>query len=79
MSGAASVVENQRGADRRSGAERRVVLTDRRRRMHEAVSRGDAEHIREMMMDSGVEVACPQCDGNLMLGSVMPHEGGTAR
>ncbi len=47
--------------------------------MHEAFSRGDAEHIREMMMDPGVEAACPQCDGNLLLGSVIPHEGGTAR
>ncbi len=73
------VVEDQRGGDRRSGAERRIVLTDRRRRMPEAFSRGDAEHIREMMMDPGVEAACPQCDGNLMLGSVMPHEGGAAR
>ena len=73
------VVEEQRGGDRRSGAERRIVLTDRRRLIHEAFSRGDAEHIREMMMDPGVEAACPQCDGNLMLGSVIPHEGGTAR
>ena len=79
MSGAVGAVEDRGGGDRRSGAERRVVLTDRRRRMHEAFSRGDAEHIREMMMDSGVEASCPQCDGNLMLGSVIPHEGGTAR
>ena len=78
MSGAVGVVDDQRG-EGRSGAERRIVLTDRRRLMHEAVSRGDSEHIREMMMDPGVEVACPQCDGNLMLGSVIPHEGGTAR
>lgn len=78
-SSAVGVVEDQREGDRRSSAERRIVLTDRRRRMHEAFSRGDAEHIREMMMDSGVEAACPQCDGNLMLGSVIPHEGGTAR
>ena len=77
MSGA--VVEEQSDGERRSGTERRIVLTDRRRRMNEAFSRGDAEHIREMMMDSGVEAACPQCDGNLMLGSVIPHEGGTAR
>ncbi len=75
----ARVVEGQHDGDRRSGVERRIVLTDRRRRIHEAFSRGDAEHIREMMMDSGVEAACPRCDGNLMLGSVVPHEGGTAR
>ena len=73
------VAEDQRSDDRRSGTERRIVLTDRRRRMREAFSRGDAEHIREMMMDPGVEAACPQCDGRLMLGSVIPHEGGTAR
>ncbi len=78
-SGAVGVAEDQRGGDRRSGAERRIVLTDRRRRMPEAFSRGDAEHIREMMMDPGVEAACPQCDGNLMLGSVIPHEGGRSR
>lgn len=78
-SGAVAMVDQQGGADRRSGAERRIVLTDRRRRMHEAFSRGDAEHIREMMMDPGVEAACPRCDGNLMLGSVIPHKGGTAR
>ncbi len=73
------VAEDQRSSYRRSGAERRIVLTDRRRLIHEAFSRGEAEHIREMMMDSGVEAACPQCDGNLMLGSVIPHEAGTAR
>ncbi len=78
-SSAVRVAEDQRGGDRRSGAERRIVLTDRRRRIPEAFSRGDAEHIREMMMDPGVEAACPECDGNLMLGSVIPHEGGTAR
>ncbi len=78
-SNAVPVVEEQRGGERRSGAERRIVLTDRRRLIHEAFSRGDAEHIREMMMDPGVEAACPQCDGHLMLGSVIPHEGGTAR
>ncbi len=78
-SSAVRVVEDQRGDDRRSGAERRIVLTDRRRRIHEAFSCGDAEHIREMMMDPGVEAACPECDGNLMLGSVIPHEGGTGR
>ncbi len=72
-SSAVRVVDDQRGGERRSGAERRIVLTDRRRRMHQAFSRGDAEHIREIMMDSGVEAACPQCDGNLMLGSVIPH------
>ena len=79
MSGAVGVVDDQRGGERRSGADRRIVLTDRRRLVHEAFSRGDAEHIREMMMDPGVEAACPQCDGNLLLGSVIPHEGGTAR
>ncbi|MCH7683824.1 MAG: hypothetical protein IIB35_08960 [Gemmatimonadetes bacterium] len=73
------VVEDRRDGNRRSGAERRIVLTDRRRRLHDVFSRGDAEQIREMMMDPGVEAACPHCDGNLMLGSVIPHEGGTAR
>ncbi len=78
-SGAVALLDDQGGSDRRSGAERRIVLTDRRRRMHEVFSRGDAEHIREMMMDPGVDVTCPQCDGDLMLGPVIPHDDGTAR
>ncbi len=78
-SGPQAVEHDQRNADRRSDADRRIVLTDRRRRIHESFSRGDAEHIREMMMDPGVEAACPQCDGSLMLGPLVDHEGGSAR
>jgi hypothetical protein len=77
--GTQEVEHDRRSAVQRSGAERRIVLTDRRRRIHEAFSRGDAEHIREMMMDPGVEAACPQCDGSLMLGPLVDHEGGSAR
>ena len=74
-----AVEHDRRSAQRRSGADRRIVLTDRRRRIHESFSRGDAEHIREMMMDPGVAVACPHCDGSLMLGPLVDHEGGSAR
>ena len=77
--GSQGVEHDRRAAERRSDVDRRVVLTDRRRRIHEAFSRGDAEHIREMMMDPGVEAACPQCDGSLMLGPLVDHEGGSAR
>jgi hypothetical protein len=77
--GSQEVEPDRRRGERRSGTDRRIVLTDRRRRVHEAFSRGDAEQIREMMMDPGVEAACPQCDGSLMLGPVVDHEGGSAR
>ncbi len=77
--GPQTVEHDRRVAARRTGADRRIVLTDRRRRIHEAFSRGDSEHIREMMMDPGVEAACPQCDGSLMLGPVVDHAGGSAR
>ena len=65
--------------DRRNDTDRRVQSTDRRRRDHGTFSRGHIEIIREMIMDLGVDAACPQCDGNLLLGPIVPHEGGTAR
>jgi hypothetical protein len=77
---AVHVVRERRVAIRRRGVERRTAIRDRRQPTpDDAFSRGDAEHIREMMMDPGVDAACPQCDGNLLLGPVMPHHGGTAR
>lgn len=74
------VARERRVVIRRRGLERRVAAVDRRQPAHhDDYSRGDAEHIREMMMDPGVDAACPQCDGSLLLGPVTPHHGGAAR
>ena len=68
-----------RSTDRRNDPDRRVRPTDRRRRDNGTFLRVHIEIIREMIMDLGVDAACPQCDGNLLLGPIVPHEGGTAR
>ena len=66
-------------AERRNDADRRVQPTDRRQRDNGTFLRVHVEIIREMIMDLGVDASCPQCDGNLLLGPIRSHEGGTAR
>ena len=56
----------KRISGRRSG-ERRVVLTDRRHGTPEQYSHHDADRIRQMILNP-TSVACPQCDGDLVLG-----------
>lgn len=73
------VQHDRRVAQRRSGLDRRVVLTDRRRRIAETYTREEAELICQMVMHDDMEAACPKCDGNLLLGPVLDHEGKTAR
>jgi hypothetical protein len=73
------VPHDRRVAQRRSGLDRRVVLTDRRRRLAETYSREEAELICQMVMHDDMEAACPKCDGNLLLGPVSVHHGRTAR
>ena len=63
---------------RRNDTDRRGQPSDRRRD-YGTFLRVHIEIIREMIMDLGVDAICPQCDGNLLLGPMMPHEGGTAR
>ncbi len=70
--------DDPRRNKRRNDTDRRVVPTDRRLD-NGTFLRGHIEIIREMIMDLGVDAACPQCDGNLLLGPIIPHEGGTAR
>ncbi len=73
------VEHDRRVADRRRPPDRRVVLTDRRRRVAETYSLENAELICEMVMHNDMEAACPQCDGNLMLGPVIARDGKKVR
>ncbi len=59
-------------------AERRVILTDRRHPTSERYSHKDAEHIRDMILDP-YGVACPQCQGDLLLGRVAAQQDMTGR
>ena len=71
--------DDRRVAERRSGVDRRVVITDRRRRVAETYSLENAELICEMVMHDDMEAACPKCDGNLMLGPVIARDGKKVR
>ncbi len=71
--------EEARVAKRRSDVDRRVVLTDRRRRVSETYSLENAELICQMVMHDDMEAACPSCDGNLMLGPVISRDGRKVR
>ncbi len=71
--------DDRRVAERRSGVDRRVVITDRRRRVAETYSLENAELICQMVMHDDMEAACPKCDGNLMLGPVITRESKKVR
>ena len=73
------VETERRDENRRGESDRRVVLTDRRRRNSEIFSRTDAHRISEMILHPSVEVECPQCGGRLLLGPMMPRAVTTAR
>lgn len=74
-----TVVHCRRAAERRGELDRRVVLIDRRHRVAETYSLEKAELICEMVMHDDIEAACPQCDGNLMLGPVIERHGKKVR
>ena len=71
--------DDRRVAERRGGVDRRVVITDRRRRVAETYSLENAELICQMVMHDDMEAACPKCDGNLMLGPVITRESKKVR
>ncbi len=73
------VEHDRRVADRRRPVDRRVVITDRRRRVAETYSLENAELICQMVMHDDMEAACPKCDGNLMLGPVIARDGKKVR
>ncbi len=80
--GAAAETEpepERRDSERRGKPERRVVLTDRRRRISDTFVREDAERIKEMVLNTAVAVACPRCRGNLLLGPPVSRDGNTVR
>ncbi len=64
--------------ERRSGQDRRIV-NDRRWGHSAPYSPGDTLLIHEMLMNPRLEVACPQCDGYLMLGPPMSNDGDKVR
>ncbi len=63
---------------RSSGADRRVVLIDRRHATSEPYSHKDAERIRDMILKP-VGVSCPQCGGDLLLGQLASLHDVTGR
>ena len=63
---------------RSSGADRRVVLIDRRHATSEPYSHKDAERIRDMILKP-VGVSCPQCGGDLLLGQLASRHDVTGR
>ncbi len=73
------IEDDRRVAERRSGVDRRVVITDRRRRVAETYSLENAELICQMVMHDDMEAACPKCDGNLMLGPVITRDSKKVR
>ncbi len=75
----APMKDDRREAERRSQVDRRVVLTDRRRRVAETYSLENAELICQMVVHDDMEAACPNCDGNLMLGPVISRDGKKVR
>ena len=64
--------------DRSSGADRRIVLIDRRHATSEPYSHKDAERIRDMILKP-VGVSCPQCGGDLLLGQLASLHDVTGR
>jgi hypothetical protein len=62
----AIVVERRAGIDRRIDDERRQSLSH--------YSTEDSLDIRGMVLDPASRVACPECDGSLMLGPPMARD-----
>ncbi len=60
------IVERRAGMERRGHQERRCSLTH--------YSTEDALDIKTMVLDPSSRVACPECDGSLMLGPPMAKD-----
>ncbi len=63
--------------DRRSGADRRERIE--RRQSVDAYDDAEAGKIRSMICDPAMRVACPACQGHLMLGPPMRRDSGIVR
>jgi len=64
-------------SERREGSDRRHA--DRRRQDYEQFALSHVASIQAMIMDEAVAAACPECEGNLMLGPAMDRGGFMAR
>ena len=71
--------ERRDTAKRRGAVDRRIMLLDRRRGISEPYTRQHAKRIRDMLLNPDADVACPRCNGNLLLGPPCSHGSGTAR
>ncbi len=60
--------ERRRPEDRRDMYDRREMLLDRRRGTSESFIREQIERIRQALLDAETAVACPRCEGDLLLG-----------
>jgi DNA-directed RNA polymerase subunit RPC12/RpoP len=68
-SSSGGVNDDRRGDDdRRDRYDRREMLLDRRRGTPEQFIREHVEWIREALRNAETEVACPRCEGDLLLG-----------
>ena len=63
--------------DRRGGVDRRERIE--RRRSLDAFDDAEAGEIRSMICNPAARVACPACEGHLMLGPPMRRDGGIIR
>lgn len=64
-----TIDDDRRGSDdRRDAYDRREMLLDRRRGTSEWFIREHVERIREALLNARVEVTCPRCGGDLLLG-----------
>ncbi|KPJ87903.1 MAG: hypothetical protein AMS18_14035 [Gemmatimonas sp. SG8_17] len=63
--------------DRRGGGERRARVD--RRQMLSFFSDEDAAEIKVMIVDPAIRVACPVCEGHLMLGPPVGRNDATFR
>ena len=63
--------------DRRNGGDRRERIE--RRRSLDLYDDAEASEIRSMICDPSVRVACPACEGHLMLGPPIRRDGGIIR
>lgn len=67
--------ERRRPEDRRDSDDRREMLLDRRRCTSELFIREQIEWIRRALLNSETSVACPRCEGDLLLGPTAQRGG----
>ena len=79
--GSEATVEEERRCpdDRRDTYDRREMLLDRRRGVSESFIQEQVGWIREALLNAETEVACPRCEGDLMLGQAVRHGESFAR